>query len=134
MATVVIFASSLFMASGLVLIKAIELRNEKKNFLLKLVNLLDSRFNKIISTLKFKSLQLIQSIRYIVLVEINRIAKDLFYQVQEKIISEYKKRQEIIIVGKKNIVNKGSVSFYLKKIAEDKGNGEKGKIEDDLLE
>jgi len=134
MATVVIFASSLFMASGLVLIKAIELRNEKKNFLLKLVNLLDSRFNKIISTLKFKSLQLIQSIRYIVLVEIKRIAKDLFYQVQEKIISEYKKRQEIIIVGKKNIVNKGSVSFYLKKIAEDKGNGEKGKIEDDLLE
>jgi hypothetical protein len=129
MATITVFASSLFMASALVLIKYIELKNNNKNILLKFINRFDSTFNKIILVLKFKILQLIQSIRYIILVEIKRIGEDLLKKAQEKVINEYKKRQEAIIVGKKEIVNKGSVSFYLKKITEDKCNGEKGKIE-----
>jgi len=132
MATIIIFASSLFMASVLVLIKTIELKKENKNILLKLINRLDSTFEKIILILKFKTLQLIQSVHYIIVVEAKIIVKDLFYKAKYKVISEYKKRQEAIIIGKKEIVNKGSVSFYLKKITEDKGNGEKGKIDDSL--
>ena len=132
MATIVVFVLSLFMASVMIVIKAIELRNEKKNILLRLINKLDSRLINLVSTLKFKSLQLIQSIRYIILVETKRVAKELFNKVQEKVANEYKKRQQVIIVGKKQITNKGSVSFYLKKITEDKGNTGKGKIDSAL--
>lgn len=129
MATIIVFALSLFMASALVAMKAIELKKEKKNILLKLINKLDSRLINLVASLKFKSLQLIQSIRYIILVEAKRIGQEMFDRVQQKAISEYKKRQEVIIVGKKEIINKGSASFYLKKITEDKGSVGKGKIE-----
>jgi hypothetical protein len=132
MATIVVFASSLLMASGLVAIKAIELRNDRKNILLKLINKLDSRFGKIVAFLKFKFLQVIQSIRYIILIEAPKFFKNLFEKVQQKIIDEYKKRQDTIITGKKNIVNKGSVSFYLKKITEHKESEGKGKINGSL--
>lgn len=132
MTTIVVFFSSLFMTSALVLLKAIELKREKKNFFLKIINRFDSGSNKLVNSLKFKSLQLIQIIRYIILVESKRIIEGLLSRAQEKILSEYKKRQDLIIAGKKEIMNKGSVSFYLKKIKEDKGNGQRGKIEEVL--
>lgn len=128
MATIVIFASSLSIASVLVLIKASELKHEKKNILLKLINQLDSKLNKLVPFLKFRSLQLIQSIRYLVLVKMGKIAKDLFCKAQEKILNEYKIRRGVIM-GHKEIASNGSASFYLRKITEGKSNSRKGKIE-----
>jgi hypothetical protein len=58
---------------------------------------------------------------------------EIFNKIHLAILAEYRKRQEVIM-GRKNIANKGSVSFYLKKITEDKKEGEKGKIEDSLPE
>jgi hypothetical protein len=131
MATTAIFASSFFIASVFVIAKAVELRNKRKNFFFRLINRLDPVLEKLISFLKFKSLQLIQSIRYIVLVEVKELAKALFLKAKERILDEYKKRHDMMM-GHKDITSNGSVSFYLKKITEHKGNGEKGKIEDIL--
>lgn len=131
MATIAIFASSLSVVSLLVLIKAIELKYNKRNFLLRLISKIDNKVVSLVSMLQYRSLQFIQSIRYIVLVHSKVVIREFIDQVQLKIINEYQNRQEVIM-GRKSIVNKGSVSFYLKKIAENKGNGEKGMIVDDL--
>jgi len=129
MATTIVFASSLLAISALIITKTVELKRGKRNILLGFLGKLDHKAVLLVSNLKFKALQLIQSVRYIILVKTKEIIRDWFYKAQEKALNEYKKRQEMIIVGKKDIVNKGSVSFYLKKITEDKSNGEKGKIE-----
>lgn len=128
MTTIVVFASSLFITLAFVFIKAVELKYGKKNIILRLIGKFDTKCDQCVSGFKFKGLQLIQSIRYIFLVKIKEVYKDLFRKAEEKVMSEYKRRQDVVM-GKKDITNKGSVSFYLKKITENKGNGEKGKIE-----
>jgi hypothetical protein len=131
MATVVVFASSLSVASILVTVKALELKFGKRNFFLQLVSKLDSAVVSFLASIKFRSFQLIQSIRYIFLVQIRMLSKEIFLRVQAKIADEYKMSQSAIM-GRKDITNRGSVSFYLKKISENRGNGEKGKIEEGL--
>lgn len=131
MATIVVFASSLSIALIFILIKAAEIRSGKKNIVLRLIGKLDAAALKLVADAKFRGLQLTQSIRYIVLVQSKIVCLDLLYKVQNKILSEYQKRQSVMM-GHKDIINKGSVSFYLKKIAEDKGNGRKGKINDGI--
>ncbi len=131
MVTIIVFASSLFVALVLVFIKYMELRNGNKNIILKFISKLDSKSNELVSAFKFKNLQLIQSIRYIVLVQIKKVVKDFFYETQDKILNEYKVRQSIMM-GRKEIIGNGSASFYLKKITEDRSNGDKGKIEESL--
>lgn len=128
MATIVVFASSLSLTSLLVLVKAVELKYGKKNAVLGFICRFDTKAVSLIAALKFKSLQLIQSIRYLVLVQSRAVLKDWFLKARESVMNEYNARQSMIM-GRKNILNKGSVSFYLKKITENKGNGEKGKIE-----
>jgi hypothetical protein len=131
MATIIIFACSLFIASVLVLIKAIELKRGVKNTILKFIGRFDAKSHQLVSAVKFKSLQLIQSIRYIILVEAKRVAEDLLHKTKEKALNEYRIRQNMMM-GQKEIVSRGSVSFYLKKITEHKGGGVKGKIEESL--
>lgn len=128
MTTVIIFASSLFVATILVIIKYMELRSGSKNIALKFISRLDAKSNQLVSFIEFKNLQLIQSIRYIVLVQLKKAAIDLFCKIQEKILNEYKVRQSIMM-GRKEILGNGAASFYLKKITEHKGNVEKGSIE-----
>jgi len=130
MTTIIVFASSFFTASALVAIKAIEIKYGKKNLVLELLSLLDTKSDKFIYDVKFKALQIIQSVRYVILVQTKTVCNNLLDKVEEKTMNEYKTRHNMIMMGQKNIVtNKGSVSFYLKKITEEKYNGQKGKIE-----
>lgn len=131
MITIVIFASSLFLALLILILKSIESKRGKPDALLALVNLLNPKVEKFIEAFKFKCLQIIQTVRYVVLIKTREYIEDLISQVQEKFFNAYKVRQEILM-GRKHIMNKGSVSFYLKKVAEYKGNGIKGKIEESL--
>lgn len=94
---------------------------------------LDALSDRIVSAAKFKCLQAVQSIRYVFLVKIKEILHDLLQRTKEKILNEYTARQNVIMMGHKEFTNKGSASFYLKKIIEQKTNGEKGKIDDDDL-
>ncbi len=132
MATIAIFASSLFIASAMVAVKGIELKYGRKNFILEIFGKLDSKSMKLIASAKFRTLQLVQSVRYVLLVQSKIILKHLLEKAEEKIVNEYKKRQDAIMTGKRDIINKGAVSFYLKKIAENKGAGARGKIEESL--
>ena len=129
MTTIVIFSSSLFIATAMVSVKAFELKRGQRNILLKTISKFDSELEKLVFNLKFKALQLIQSVRYIILVQIKMICKNLLIKVEKRIVEEYKIRQNALM-GHKNISNKGSVSFYLKKITEQKSYAGKGKIED----
>jgi hypothetical protein len=70
-------------------------------------------------------------VRYIIFVHLKEVSKDYLKKLEERAINEFKKRQDVIM-GKKEIIGKGSASFYLKKITEIRQNGEKGKIEDSL--
>jgi len=128
MTTIVIFISSLLTASILVIIKAVELKYGKKNIILRLLSRLDLKSEQFVAELKFKALQLIQSVRYIILVQSKAVCKSLLYKIEEKIMDEYKAKQSAIIMGRKNITNKGAVSFYLKKITEERYNAHRGKI------
>ncbi|MFH0804469.1 MAG: hypothetical protein V1896_02620 [Candidatus Zambryskibacteria bacterium] len=128
MTTIVVFASSLFATIALVSFKAVELKCGKKNFAMSCICRLDDKSDKFVSGLKFKALQLIQSTRYIMLVQIKAVCKNLLHKVEERIAHEYKMKHTMIM-GQKDIINKGSVSFYLKKITEGKSGGERGKIE-----
>jgi hypothetical protein len=131
MATIVVFASSIFVASALVSAKAVELKCGKRNIILELISRLDAKSDKFVSYLRFKSLQLIQSIRYIFLVHSKIVLKNLFFEAEEKLIKEYKSIRDSVM-GRKEIVGNGSASFYLKKITENKGSMVKGKIQETL--
>lgn len=128
MATIVIFASSFSLASFLIIFKAVELRYGRRNPILGLIGKFDESATSILAVLKFRLFQLIQTVRYIALVQSKMFFRSLIDRLQDRIMSEYHLR-ESAIMGKRNIVNKGSVSFYLKKITEDKGGAEKGRIE-----
>lgn len=131
MTTVIIFASSLFMTLFLILIKALELKREKKNFFLKFISQLDAKSHELVAIFKFKSLQFIQIVRYLATIRAKEFFKNLLQKIIEKAINEYRARQKTIIMGRKEIGNNGSVSFYLKKISEDKNKNEKGRIDQD---
>ncbi len=132
MVTIVVFASSLFLTSILVLAKAIELKYNKRSFLLRLIGKLDQKAEAAINRLKFLCLLLIQSVRYLVLIRLPMILKEWAMDVKTKIMAEYRAK-ESVVMGRKNITNKGSVSFYLKKIDQGYKNGQ-GKIVEDNLE
>lgn len=131
MATIIVFASSLSIASILLILKAIELRFSRRNILLRFVSRFDAKVLSILEILRFRFFQLIQTVRYVLMVKSVEMFKDLFFKVEHRLISEYRVRQENMM-GRRNIINKGSVSFYLKKIAEDKVIGEKGQIVEEI--
>jgi len=131
MATIVIFTSSFFVASAFISIKAVELKYKKRNVILMLLSRLDMKSKELVSNLRFRILQLVQSVRYIALVQTKIICKNLLSKVEEKIMEEYRTRHNIIM-GRREIINNGSASFYLKKITENKTGNQRGKIEDSL--
>jgi hypothetical protein len=131
MAIVITFVSSLLLVLILLLFKAIELRFGKRNFILELLRKLDTRSEKLISTLKFRAWQAIQSVRYLFVVKIRSVIEEWTESIQRKIIHEYKLQQNTVM-GRKQIANNGSASFYLKKISEEKTSVGRGKIEDGL--
>jgi hypothetical protein len=133
MTTIIVFFSSFFIASALIAVKTVEIKYGKSNFILGLLNKFDAESNKLISSVRFKALQIIQSVRYIILVQTKAVCKNLLDKVEERIMNEYKSRHTMVMMGHKNIAtNRGSVSFYLKKIAEEKYNNQGGKIENIL--
>jgi hypothetical protein len=116
----------------LVAIKDFEVRRKKRNFALGALSRLDERSLALIAAIKFRGLQFIQSVRYIVLVEAKNFIIVLVKRYCNRIYSEYTKARERTIMGQKQIESRGSVSFFLKKITEEKSGIVKGKIEETL--
>jgi hypothetical protein len=131
MATIIVFASSLIVLSVFVVIKAIEIKYEKRNIFCELLGKFDDASHKLVADLKFKILQFVQSARYIVLVKAKEAIKKILEKLEEKIVREYR-AGHTMIMGQREIAVSGSASFYLRKISENKDNGAKGKIEESL--
>lgn len=132
MAIIIVFASSLLLASFLVFIRGLELKFGKKNIILELLSKFDTKSERFLHDLKFKCLQLVKSVEYIVFVQAKVVSKDIASRAGQRIVLEYKARQESLM-GRKEIKSNGSASFYLKKIDESKKNGERGRIEEELI-
>lgn len=128
MTTTFVFALSIFIATALVLIKSLELRHGKKNVFLRIIGKFDFISLFLASVLKFRTLQLVQSLRYVVIVRGKTVCKEWLEKIKVWILEEFRMRRDEIM-GHKDIINKGSVSFYLKKITENKEGGIRGKIE-----
>lgn len=131
MTTIIIFGASLLIAALMLTFKWLEFKRGQQNLVLRFVSRLDSHSVNLVMTVKFRGLQIIQTLKYLILVRGRLLLKEWLIKTEAKIMEEYHKKQEVILMGKKDILNKGAVSFYLKKITENKGN-EKGKIEDSL--
>ncbi len=132
MANIIIFASSLILALLLLFLKYLELRFQKKNSILEYIRRYDVKTENILLRIKFLLVQFIQSIRYLVLVHLKEIIIVFFDRFYDKIREFYHLKKDSIM-GKKTLLSKGSASFYLKKIKEDKSNSVKGSIEDGAL-
>ena len=130
MATITVFGASLLTVTILFALKSLELRFGRKNFILNLLGKLDPKSDKFISALKFRSLQAIQSVRYIILVQSKETLKELLRKAEARLAEEYRTRHSVIM-GHRKIAGNGSASFYLKKITEHKG-AKRGKIEESL--
>ncbi len=131
MATIVIFGLSLALALILLLLKARSLKKGEEGFLLSQLGLLDPKADKLTESTKFLILQIIQSVRYIFLVYLPKFIEDEAGKYKEK-INKKLEIQRNLILGQKEIHNRGAVSFFLKKIDETKRNGHKGEINDSL--
>ena len=83
MTTIVVFTLSLLIASALIFFKAMELKHGKKNIVLEFIGQLDSKSEILVSRLKFRALQLVQSLRYIALVQTKIACKNLLDKVEE---------------------------------------------------
>ena len=81
MTTIVVFASSFVAMSALVGFKALELKDGKKNITLKCVGLFDRKAEKLISNIKFRFVQIIQTARFLVLVQVKVIFKKLLKKI-----------------------------------------------------
>ena len=132
MATIIIFASSLILLVLLIVLKALELRFGTKNSILGYIGRFDEKTEQALLKAKFFTLQLIQSIRYILLVHIRELIVLWFDTLHKKLIDSYSARRDTIM-GKRDLSHSGSASFYLKKITEDKNDTEKGMILDESL-
>jgi hypothetical protein len=130
MATIVVFASSLSVLSIFVFIKALDLKFGNENTLLKLIRKADKKSEELVSGLRFRMLQIVQTVRYIILVQVKAYFKELVQSTEERIRQEYIARHEAIM-GRRQIASNGSASFYLKKITETKVAG-RGKIEQEF--
>ncbi len=131
MTTIIVFGSSLFIASALVVLQGLELRKSKKNIILSLIARLDPYSEKLLETLRFRLLQIIQTVRFIIFVWSREFLKSYSDRLRERIFREFEMRRRVVM-GEKEIRNNGSVSFYLRKIKEEKTTVGKGKIEDEL--
>ena len=130
MATIYVFASSLVIAIVIFTLKAFEIRSVsgKQNPVLALIGKLDPKAIYFIEWLRFRALQAIQTVRYIIVVELRGKILNYVNHTKDKLLHEYKIRQELVM-GRRVITNKGSVSFYLKKIAAEKEHEKRGRIE-----
>jgi len=131
MAVVIVFGSSFILALCIFTLKYFELRRGKSNFLLRFVSRFDSRAEELVAASKFRILQLIQSARYVVLVHIPAVIDRAIEKTKESILQELDARRNMLR-GQKDISNKGAVSFFLKKIDENKRNGERGEINEEM--
>ncbi len=126
MATITIFAVSLFGCISLLVSGYLNVRRSSQNFFSRTLSKTDALIQGQKSRVDRFIVQMLQSIRYLFKVLIPELAHNAMNKVMQRIKEEYEKRNEIM-QGRRDIHNKGAVSFYLRKIARE--DGDEGAIE-----
>ncbi len=138
MANIIIFAVSFFGLSVLFLSKHREIRTGEKNWFGKLLSKFDHRGSKLLYSFHYRAYQVIQTIKFLVMVRIPEKGRVKISKTRDSVITEYQKQKDVIM-GKKELNGNGSSSFFLRKMNDNKKenggeNGERGRIEDDSIE
>lgn len=134
MATIVTFGISFLGLSFLFLSKHRETGLGRKNFLLSFLSRFDERSSSFLSAVHFQLYRLVQTVKFLIFVHIPEKGKVKINQTKESMISGYQKQKDVIM-GKKELRENGSSSFFLRKMTENKNSnagGERGKIEESL--
>lgn len=92
---------------------------------------LDPKSEKLISILKFRVKQVVQTTKYIIFVLIPQRSEASLKKGKDVAMREYNKQKEVVM-GKKDL-RSGGASFFLKKMKEEMKTVKSGKIEDDSL-
>lgn len=130
MIAIIIFGLSTLFVLSIVISKLIEQKTNRTILLLKVLRKFDPNAESFITKFRYRTLQLIQTVRYILIVHIPQIIREIGSEIHQGAMREYRISQSIIM-GRKNITNKGAVSFYLKKIKEERESG-RGEIQDNM--
>lgn len=128
MTLIIIFLVSTSLIILLLTLKGIDERRIEPNFVSRYLSRFDVKSEIFINYLKFKTLQIIQTLRYIFIVKVSKYFAEQNYKLKTWIIDELDKKQKIFM-GRKEISKKGAVSFYIKKIEDNRTVSGKGKIE-----
>lgn len=131
MATIVIFWFFLLLVLLLLLLKYFEIKKGKNIKLLQFLSHFDFFFEKCKVFVDYKLLQVKQTIKYIFVVYIPDIIGRKTQKYKENINIKINNNKEMLM-GKRELENKGSSSFFLRKIDENKKNAKKGEINDFL--
>ncbi|MEK7642459.1 MAG: hypothetical protein AAB392_01555 [Patescibacteria group bacterium] len=131
MVTIVIFALSVIVASLLIVLRLLAMRSSRESLPLRFMSKYDSATQDFVDNLRFRILQVIQTIKYLTLVHMPSVADSTIAKYKLKMLDKLE-TQRNLLMGRKNIQNRGSVSFFLKKIDETKKQTPKGFINDTL--
>ncbi len=131
MTNIVFFFVSLFIVFVLFVLKLVSVSKNRDIFPLNIFRITDPKAEKLIDYLKYKIYQIVQTLRFLVIVKMPEVLKHEKNKMQEKIAEKIDKQRDVIL-GKINIKDNGSSSFYLKEISEQAKNEEKGRIDESL--
>jgi hypothetical protein len=137
MITIPLFAASFIMLTILFLSKHREVKTGDKTFIGKFLSRFDAGSMKILNTIHYRFYQLIQTVRFIFLVHLPEKSRVKISKTKDTVLHSYNKQKDVIM-GKKELQQNGSSSFFLRKVTDHKKgnggeNGERGKIEDESM-
>lgn len=132
MVTVIIFTLSFLGLAALFVSKDREVKTGEKTLVGKILAKFDQKSESFSAALHHRSFELYRTVKYILLVHLPEKGRVKIENTKESVLNSYNKQKDVIM-GKKELSNNGSSSFFLRKVSENKnGNGAKGKIEDSL--
>ena len=132
MISTILFVISLIFLSTMLFSKWQEEKSGNKNFVGRGLASVDPFAVRINSAANFRWQQVSQTVRYIIFIVIPRRSEESWREAKKMAVQGYKKQKDILM-GKRDIANGSSASFYLKKIKEDQANGADGRIEDENI-
>ena len=136
MISIYFFVPSFLVLSALFLSKHRELRTHNQTLLGRLLSRFDVKSEAVLSAVHYRLYQIVQTIRYVLVVHLPEKGRVKIIQTKDAVEQSYRKQKDAVM-GKKELKQNGSSSFFLRKMSEHKDvgsnreNTERGRIEDD---
>ncbi|HEY4516218.1 MAG TPA: hypothetical protein VJH67_03475 [Candidatus Paceibacterota bacterium] len=117
-----------------------EINAGTKTFVGNFLSRFDVSSARIMSLIKYRMYQVVQTVRYLLFVHLPEKSKVKINKTKEAVEERYRKQKDAVM-GKKELKQNGSSSFFLHKMSEHKNSadsevtegGERGRIEDESI-